>query len=124
VVGTFGFAPVNSKYNVTDKGANLLLYDAGVEYGLVRPLAGEWEMKPFLGAGIGGRTYQFKSSVLHDRTCTSGYGTLGTEFQLSRIALRFEGRGNFFCYESPLTTGESKTRNDISLNFGLAYHIR
>jgi hypothetical protein len=123
-VGTFGYAPMTSKYNVPNAAASAFLYDAGVEFDLVRPLVGDWQFKPFIGGGVGGRSYTFKANALQDRTCFSGYGTLGTEFQVSKIALRFEGRSNLFCYHSPLSAGGSHNRNDIGLSAGLAYHIR
>ncbi len=124
LVGTFGYAPMTSKYSVSNDGANAFLYDAGVEFDLVRPLTGDWEFKPFIGGGVGGRSYTFKANALQDRTCLSGYGTLGSEFQLSPFALRVEGRSNLFCYHSPLSTGGSSTRSDVGLSIGLAYHIR
>jgi hypothetical protein len=123
-VGTFGYSSLTSKYSVSDAAADAFTYDAGVEFDMVRPLTGNWQFKPFVGAGLGGRSYRFSTDALKDQSCFAGYGALGTEFQLSRVALRLEGRDNMFCYRSPIVGVDSKTRNDIVLAFGLAYHIR
>ena len=53
-----------------------------------------------------------------------GYGALGTEFQVGRSAIRLEARDNVFCYKSPVAGVDSKTRTDIALALGLAYHFR
>lgn len=124
VVGSFGWVPSNSGYAVSDDEVNIFQYDVGVEFGLVRPMAGDWEFKPFFGVGAGGRSYAYAASQLNDKTCLAGYGALGSEFQLGRTAIRFEARDNVFCYKSPITGIESKTRNDIGLALGLAYHFR
>jgi hypothetical protein len=49
---------------------------------------------------------------------------VGTEFQIARTALRLEARDNVFRYRSPISGVSSKTRNDVGLSFGVAYHLR
>ena len=124
VVSSFGWIPAESKYALADNEANVFQYDMGVEFGLVRPLIGDWELRPFLGLGAGGRTYTYAAEQLSNKTCLAGYGALGSEFQLGRTAIRFEARDNVFCYKSPIEGITSKTRNDVGLMLGLAYHFR
>ena len=123
LLGSFGWAPAQNKYQVADDDVNILQYDAGVEFDLVRPMGGGWQFKPFLGMGAGARTYLYGDDELSNKTCFAGYGALGTEFQIGRTALRLEGRDNVFCYRSPIG-GDSKTRNDVGVAFGVAYHFR
>src|SRR6266540_4264727 len=117
VVGTFAWVPAQDNVNI-------FKYDVGVELGFVQPIGGSWELRPFIGAGVGGRTYAYQASTLSDKTCTAGYGALGTEFQLARTALRLEARDNVYCFRSPVAGVSSQTRNDIGLAFGVAYHLR
>lgn len=124
VLGTFGWAPVQNKYAVANADANILQYDAGVELGFVQALGNDWQMKPFVGIGGGARTYLYQDTGLNDKTCTAGYAAAGTEFQLNKVALRLEARDNLYCYRSPIPGIESKTRNDVGLALGIAYHIR
>jgi len=124
VVGAFGWVPATAKFMTTDDKVNVFQYDVGLELGLVRPMPGAWEFRPFVGLGAGARTYLFAADQLNDKTCLAGYGALGSEFQLGRTAFRFEARDNVFCYRSPIVGVESKTRNDVSLALGIAYHFR
>jgi hypothetical protein len=124
VLGTFAWTPGQDRYGVSENNVDIFQYNLGVELGFVEPLAGNWELRPFVGAGLGGRTYAYQAGTLADRTCTAGYGALGTEFQLARTALRFEARNNVFCFRSPVAGVGSRTRNDIALSLGVAYHLR
>ena len=124
VIGTFGYVPGESKYAVTYNDVKIYDYNIGAELGLVRQWGASWEFKPFIGLGAGARTYAYKDQTLTDKTCAAGYGAAGAELQMGRAAIRLEGRGNVFCYRSPIEGVESKTRNDVGLSLGFAYHIR
>ena len=124
LLGSFAWAPSQSRYAVADDNVNIYMYDVGMELSLIRRMEPDWKVKPFLGLGAGARSYDFKSSELATRTCTSGYGALGTELQMHRVAFRVEGLHNVFCYRSPITGVRSRTRNDVGLTFGVAYHLR
>jgi hypothetical protein len=124
MLGSFSWVDGKNKYSVTNTNVDIFQYDVGAELGAVTPLALGWELKPFLGVGAGARTYSFSSDQLSNKTCALGYGAAGSEFQISNIALRLEARENFFCYKSPIIGEKSKTRNDLGLSFGIAYHIR
>jgi hypothetical protein len=124
LLGTFSWAPVHNKYTGFDENVSIFAYDVGTELGTSRSLGSGWEFKPFVGLGVGARSYVFKASGLSDQTCGAAYGALGSEFQLDKVALRFEARDNVFCYRSPTAAVTSKTRNDIGLALGFAYHFR
>lgn len=124
LLGSFSWTDGTNKYAVSNGNVDVFQYDAGVELGLVQPLSAGWELKPFLGLGAGARTYRFSSDQLSNKTCALGYGAAGSEFQISNVALRLEARDNLFCYRSPVVGEKSKTRNDLGLSFGIAYHIR
>lgn len=124
LLGTFTWVPAQNKYGVAQNNVSIFQYTVGAELGFVTPLAGRWELRPFAGLGVGGRTYAFQGIGLNDKTCFAGYGALGTEFQIARTALRLEARDNVFCYRSPISGVSSKTRNDVGLSLGVAYHLR
>ena len=123
-VGTFSFAPSETRVVATDRKVNVLKYDTGVEFFSSQPFIHGWQFHAFWGAGAGGRTYLYDAAALKDRTCFSGYGTTGVEVQAGRTALRAEARGNLFCYRAPIAGAKSGTRNDLDLSLGLAYHFR
>jgi len=124
VLATFGWVAAQNKYPVAQDNVNIYQYSVGAELGVVKPLGGSWELRPFAGIGFGGRTYAFQGLGLTDKTCFAGYGAVGTEFQIARTALRLEARDNVFCYRSPVPGVSSKTRNDVGLSLGIAYHFR
>jgi hypothetical protein len=108
----------------TQNDVNILTYDVGIEFNRVREREFEWRFSPFLGAGVGGRSYLYDATGLRDRTSPSVYGALGSEFQVENVAIRLEARDNVFRYRSPIPGVRSRTRNDIDLMVGLAYHFR
>ena len=124
LLGTFGWVPGQTKYVGLQDDVQIFQYDVGLELNLVRALGDAWLFKPFVGVGGGARTYMYESANLNNRTCAAGYGALGAELQLGRAALRLEGRDNVFCFRSALPDIKSKTRNDVGLSLGLAYHFR
>jgi len=124
LVGTFAWVPAHNKYTGFDENVSIFSYDFGAEVGLTQPIGSGWEFKPFVGLGVGARTYAYKATGLSDRTCAAGYGALGSEFQFAKVALRLEARDNVFCYRSPIAGVSSTTRNDVGLAFGFAYHFR
>jgi hypothetical protein len=124
VVGTVAWTRGHNKFALLSKDLTYIWqYDVGLEFNLIQEIGTNWLFRPFIGAGGGGRTYDYQAKNIGTQTCTAGYGALGAELQRGSYALRLEGRDYLACYESPFTA-DKKTRNDFGLAFGLAYHIR
>lgn len=126
LVGSFGWTAADHKHiissQILEKGTNLYQYDIGVEFNLIRAINQQWDLKPFLGIGAGARTYQYDEASLGRRTCQAAYGSLGTEFQTGRTALRMEARDYLYCYKDPVQNRQF-TRNDVALSLGVAFHV-
>lgn len=123
VLGTIGWTHGHNKYMAFSKDLTYIWhYDVGAEFNITREWVPSWLIKPFVGAGAGGRTYDYKAENVGASTCTTGYTSLGSELQKGVVALRFEARNYFTCFKSPLAS-EKKTRNDVGLAFGVAYHV-
>ena len=123
LVGSIGFTHGRAKYaGFGDDLTYIWQYDVGAEFNALRALDGGWLLRPFAGLGAGGRTYDYTASGVSSRSCTAGYGALGSEVQNEALALRLEGRGYLSCFESPVT-GRHETRNDFALTFGVAFHL-
>jgi len=125
-IGAQGALEISSRFHLVGTAAwthGHQKYDAGVEGNLLHNLTPNWMLRPFAGVGAGGRTMNYKAEGLSTKTCTAGYGALGTELQRGTVALRLEGRNYLTCYESPLTSTQ-KTRSDVTVAFGLAFHLR
>ena len=123
LVGTASWTHGHQKFGLGTDRVDLWQYDAGIEGNIIHNLTPSWMLRPFAGIGAGGRTSDYKAEGLGTKSCTAGYGALGTELQRGTVALRLEGRDYLSCYESPITSSK-KTRNDMTVAFGLAFHLR
>ena len=123
VVSTVAFTHGHNKFIGVENRTNVWQYDAGVELNPFPQIGSAWELRPFLGFGMGARTNDYTAIALKTTTCLAGYGAIGTELQRGIVAFRVEGRDYLSCQESPFN-GVKKTRNDIRLNFGIALHLR
>jgi hypothetical protein len=152
LLGSAGWVETHGAYTNLDDQVKIFQWDLGFEMNAMYPLGHGWDLKPFLGFGGGYRHYRYRaltspasfslsgpSSVfpgteitptmtpdtwerVHKSTAVS-YAALGTEFQIGYTALRLEARGNLFVYRSPIPVQDLKTRTDIGLTFGIAYHF-
>jgi hypothetical protein len=124
LLGSFAWTHGHNKFTGFSKDLTYIWqYDVGAELNLMNQMSEAWLFRPFAGLGVGGRTYDYKAVGIGAKTCTAGYGALGTEFQSGAIAVRFEARDYVSCFESPIT-GRKQTRNDLGLSLGFAYHFR
>jgi len=87
----------------------LYQYDLGVRVQKPFDLGKSLVMRPFVGAGLGGRSYTFKPAGPDDETVLTGYGTAGVSFEYRRIALALGARAYFSAFDG------SDPRNDIAV---------
>lgn len=107
----------------TEDVTHIWQYDFGAELNAVSEMGWGWYFRPFVGTGFGGRTYDYRGVSTGTTSCTAGYGALGGEIQRTILAFRVEARDYLSCYKSPLTA-KTRTRNDLGLTVGFAYHVR
>ncbi len=119
ITGTLGWSPTEDRVGA-GQTLDLLQYDVGAE--LRAPAwvqRASWDFSPFVGLGVGGRTYDYRDLDVDAKTNVAGYGALGGEFGFGQFGLRIEGR-DYVSRFKPLTgTGETKTRNDVAVAAGL-----
>lgn len=124
ILGTVGWTNGHNKFAaMTNDATYIWQYDAGVELNLVQEFGDGWLFRPLIGAGGGARTYDYQEETVGTKTFAAGYGALGAELEKGVLAFRLEGRAYMTSFESPITAVK-KTRNDIGVSFGLAYHLR
>ena len=117
LTGSFGWTPSKDKITPGDQTLDQFQYDVGVE---ARSLAlTTSKLSPFIGAGIGGRTYNYRDYSVDSRSNFDGYGAVGTDASLGILSLRVEAR-DYISRFQPLTGGgDIKTRNDLTFAAGL-----
>ena len=106
----------------TQRQTDIWQFDAGAELNLLHRINRDWLFRPFVGSGIGARTYDYRMEGVGSKTCTAGYLALGTEFQMQEVAVRMENRNNVSCFSAPLT-GAKRTLYDLGLTLGVVYHV-
>lgn len=117
-LGTFAWSPRNKS-----EDAAIYQYDAGVETFRPFQMTQDWQLRPFVGLGLGGRTYADGANDNHKETNFTGYGSLGAEFQLNRLAVRIEGRDYLSRFQGLAGELSAKVRNDVNLMSAVAIHF-
>jgi hypothetical protein len=120
-VATAAWSLTEDKTASLDGAVEVLPYDLGAEAGMNRALANGMVLRPFVGLGIGGRSYGYRDREPHPQHSLSGYGAAGGQLQLGRLGLRIEARDYISGFKG--LSGElaqRKTRNDVTIATGLA----
>lgn len=122
VTGSFGW--VRSR-DVASPGApklDLFTYDAGLEYrSSPFKITTGTTLRPFIGTGIGARTYSYRNADLEAITTPSGYVSAGGEFGYRRIRLRIEARDYVSGLKQLGGKSSSGVGNDVAVMVGLRF---
>ena len=124
VVGSFAWTGSQAKELTGEPDVNIYHYDIGAQYRVADfELGTSWRLRSFLGAGLGGRTYDTKGSDTDAQTNFTGYGSLGMEALHGRMGFRLEARDYVSGYSGLTGTRESTTRNDVGIFSGMTFHF-
>ena len=124
LTGTFGWAPSKDRVSAGNQTLDIYQYDVGGELRAASLYnGGLWNFSPFVGLGVGGRTYNYRDLDVSSKTNVAGYGALGGDVGFGAVGLRIEAR-DYVSQFKPLTgSGDTKTRNDIGVAAGLTYRF-
>jgi hypothetical protein len=120
VTTTLGWARSRDIASEGDPKLDVFTYDVGAEARAPQWLDGErLTFSPFLGAGIGGRSYNYRGLDVDATHNVSAYGTVGGEAGLGRIRLRLEVRDYVAGFKPLDGSGLASTHNDVVVMFGV-----
>jgi Outer membrane protein beta-barrel domain len=113
VVASFGWAPTEEKG--LSRTLDLYQYDLGLQGQYPFDVGHGLTLTPFLGGGIGGRTYEFRNVDIGSETDFAGYFSGGATLQYRQASLSMTARDYISHYNGIGLADVSTTRNDLSL---------
>jgi hypothetical protein len=125
VTSTFGWA--RSRDVATDGAPKLdvFTYDVGLEARAPRWLDGNgMAFTPFAGAGIGGRSYNYRKLDIDATHNAGGYLSAGGELRIRRVGVRLEARDYVTGFKPLDGAGSGRTGNDVVVMGGLRLFLR
>jgi hypothetical protein len=116
VVGSVGWAASQGKQAFSiDEDLDVFQYDLGAQGQYPFALGSSLTLKPFVGAGLGGRTYDFRDLELDAETDLVGYVSAGANLDYRSFTAGLAVRDYISDYDGVGIEEDSSTRNDISL---------
>ncbi len=123
VTSTVGWARSRDRVATNMPKLDVFAADLGVE---LRPA--QWftdravSLSPFVGAGAGARSYNYRTLDVDATNNVAGYVAAGGELGIGRVGVRLEVR-DYATGFKPLTgPGTSATRNDVMLMAGVRFN--
>ena len=98
-----------------------------IDWGLEKePLASplRWQLRPFLGAGLGLRIYDSREPGATTRRAIAGFATGGLSRRVGRVDTRVEIRDHLSGYRGVTVVRPSSVRNDLTVAIGIARGFR
>ena len=121
LVGAVTWTPSRER-SFSNARSSIIQYDAGAELIPRRSADTPWQLSPFLGAGLGGRSYRLRSGTTPSQSDFAGYGALGAELERGGVGARIEVRDYVSRFKLLPGTGTT-TRDDLMLTAALSIHV-
>lgn len=123
ITGTAGWARSRDRLIANTPKLDVFTGDLGAE---LRPA--QWfadrkvSLSPFVGAGAGVRSYNYRKLDVDATNNVAGYLAAGGEFGFRRVGLRLEVRDYATGFKPLIGAGRSDTRNDVMLMAGVRFN--
>jgi hypothetical protein len=122
LTATLGWARSRDLASAGGPKVDIFSYDLGAEARVPRWFAGDRvTFSPFVGAGVGARSYNYRNLELDATHNVAGYGTVGGELGMGRVRLRLEVRDYVAGFKPLAGGGTANTRNDVVIMAGLRF---
>jgi hypothetical protein len=118
ITSMVGWARSRDLSTTNESKLDVFTYDLGAEARAPRLLS---IFSPFVGAGVGGRSYNHRDLATDATHNVAAYGSIGGELSVKRIAIRLEARDYVAGFKPLNNTGAGRTGNDVVLMAGLRF---
>ena len=116
LVGSFAWAATQGpEGHALDDDLDLFQYDLGVQAQYPFAVGNGFTLKPFVGAGLGARTYDYRDLDVDAETDLAGYFALGASLEYRNTMAGFTLRDYVSDYDGIGVEEGSSTRNDLSV---------
>lgn len=114
LTGSFAWSPTEAKQFANEK-LDVYQYDLGVQGQYPIALTADWTLKPFVGVGVGARTYDFRDLNADAETDFVWYSELGAGIERGPLAFAVTARDTMSAYDGLAGEQDSTTRIDLQL---------
>lgn len=125
ITGSFSWARSRDLATTVTPKLDVFTSDIGAEMRSSRWFAGgPVSLSAFAGLGGGMRSYNYRSLDVPATNNLAGYGSVGGEIGLGRVALRLEARDYAAGFKPLVGAGRSAVRGDVVLMGALSFNKR
>ena len=122
VTTMFGWARSRDLASAGAPKLDVYTYDVGAEARAPRWLEGKVaSLTPFVGAGVGGRSYDHRKLDVAATHALAGYGAAGGELGVGRVRLRLEVRDYVTAFKPLVGAGSAAMRHEVMAMAGLRF---
>ncbi len=120
VTGALGWTRSHDVVAAGQPTLDVFTYDVGAELRGSEWVPREaWSAAPFVGAGVGGRSYRYRNLGTESTHNLAGYASVGGEVGYARLRLRLEVRDYVSGFKALGGLQASDARNDVALLVGI-----
>jgi len=120
ITSTFGWARSRDIMTAGSPKLDVFTYDVGAELRAPQWLSGKTTtFSPFAGAGIGGRSYDYRKLPVAATHNLASYASVGGELGVRRVRVRLEARDYVSGFKPLASGGAARTSNDVVIMAGL-----
>jgi hypothetical protein len=120
ITTTVGWARSRDITTAGSPKLDVFTYDLGAEL-RANTVGSAVTFMPFVGAGAGDRSYNYRSLDVNATHNLAGYASLGGQLGYKRVGLRIEARDYTTGFKPLAVAGTSVRRNDVAVLVGLSY---
>ena len=123
ITSTVGWARSRDLASVNDPKLDVFTYDLGAEARGPELFTGRAvTLSPFVGAGAGARSYNYRKLDVDATHNVAAYGAVGGELGMGRFGLRLEVRDYVAGFKPLSGVGTASTRNDVVIMAGVWFN--
>ena len=120
ITGTFAWARSRDVSMISQPKLDVFSSDLGLETRLGKRFReSAVTFSPFIGAGAGARSYNYRKLNEDATHNLAAYGAIGGEIGVRRVGVRLEARDYVSQFKPLIGAGRSTTRNDVVVMVGL-----